>query len=137
MSDVAAAVRAAAAARTPLPYPAVRLVDGAGDHLPRLVVERFGDAFWVRGAPDRAADLPAVLAGLDDPAQVFWRFGHAERGGPAGDDGARVVAEGPLQFHVHLGENRNPGLFLDGREARAWVRAHSADRAVLNLFAYT
>ena len=35
------------------------------------------------------------------------------------------------------GRPANPGLFLDARPARAWIRAHVGGRRVLNLFAFT
>lgn len=134
-ADVEHLVRGAVSARAELDCDAVRLVDGAGDGLPQLAVERFGEAFRVRGHPDRAPWLPGVRAGLDDPAELFWRFGHADEGGP--DDGAREIVEAGLRFGVHLRGHHNPGLFLDGRAARAWVRAHARGRRILNLFAYT
>ncbi len=136
-AEITARVQAAVQARAALGLDAVRLVDGAGDGLPRLVVERFGDAYWVRGGPERAADLPAVRAGLGDPPALFWRFGHSESGGPPDDPGARIIDEHGLRFEVDLGNTRNTGLFLDGRPARAWVRAHSDGAAILNLFSYT
>ena len=46
--------------------------------------------------------------------------------------------EGGLNYRVrarHAGQD--PLLFLDLRNARAWVRQHSAGKSVLNLFAYT
>ncbi|WP_248804973.1 class I SAM-dependent rRNA methyltransferase [Pseudomonas sp. MWU13-2100] len=49
-----------------------------------------------------------------------------------------VGHEGGLNYRVrgrHAGQD--PLLFLDLRNARAWVRQHSAGKSVLNLFAYT
>lgn len=134
-AEVEAAVRAAAARRGHLQQDALRIVDGAGDGLPRLVVERYGEAYRVRGHPDRAAWLPAVRRALDDPARLYWRFGHADEGGP--DDGVIEVVEDGLRYQVRLAGHHNTGLFLDGAPARAWVRAHAEGRRVLNLFAYT
>ena len=48
-----------------------------------------------------------------------------------------TVTEGDMTFQVSLGQARNTGLFLDMRNGRRWVRGHSQDRRVLNLFAYT
>ena len=47
------------------------------------------------------------------------------------------ILEDNLQFHIRLGPSRNTGLFLDMRNGRKWVQAHSKDKRVLNLFAYT
>ncbi|MCB9539000.1 MAG: class I SAM-dependent methyltransferase [Myxococcales bacterium] len=131
------AVRAACARRDGLPYPALRLFDGAADGVPGLVIERFADAIRARGPARLAPEVAAIRAGLPDDAPFFWRFTHAHAGGPPGDDGARVAREHDLRFAVQLQGARNTGLFLDARPARAWVRAHAADRRVLNLFAYT
>jgi 23S rRNA (cytosine1962-C5)-methyltransferase len=117
---------------------ALRLFDSAGEGIVRLVVERFGDAVRVTGGPDEAVHLSAVRAVVGD-APLFWRFGGdpALSGGPVGDDGRREVVEGGLRFGVELLPNRNTGLFLDARPARAWVRANADGRRVLNLFAHT
>jgi 23S rRNA (cytosine1962-C5)-methyltransferase len=48
-----------------------------------------------------------------------------------------LVRELGLRFAVELWQPRNPGLFLDARPARAWIRGHSEGRRVLNLFAFT
>lgn len=49
----------------------------------------------------------------------------------------RTVREGGLSFAVNLSDYLDTGLFLDHRPLRAQVRALSAGRRVLNLFAYT
>ncbi len=135
---IAERVRAACAARAGLSEDALRLVDGAADGVPGLVVERYGDALRARGPAPLFATLDAVRAGLaEQQGPLFWRFTHAHEGGPMGDDGARVVSEDGLRFNVMLQGVRNPGLFLDARPARAWVRRHAADRRVLNLFSFT
>jgi len=48
-----------------------------------------------------------------------------------------VIEEGPIKFRVELRHPRNPGLFLDTRELRAWLLSNTAGKNVLNLFAYT
>jgi len=49
----------------------------------------------------------------------------------------RIAAEGGLRFEVNLSDYIDTGLFLDHRITREMVRLESADRHVLNLFAYT
>ncbi len=117
---------------------ALRMFDSAGEGVDRLVVEHLAGVFRATGGPDEAAYLPAVREVVGD-APLFWRFGGdpALSGGPAGDDGRREVVEGGLCFGLELLPNRNTGLFLDARAARAWVRANADGRRVLNLFAYT
>lgn len=47
------------------------------------------------------------------------------------------VTEEGLNYQVRLGQVQNPGLFLDMRLGRRWLRECSAGAKVLNLFAYT
>jgi len=47
------------------------------------------------------------------------------------------VQENKLIFQMELGKSRNTGLFLDMKNGREWVQKNSADKHVLNLFAYT
>ena len=49
----------------------------------------------------------------------------------------RDAKEGDLSFRVNLSDYLDTGLFLDSRKKRALIRAESADKKVLNLFAYT
>lgn len=51
--------------------------------------------------------------------------------------GSCEILEGGLRFGVDFLYGTNTGLFLDARPLRAWVRNHSKDRRVLNLFSYT
>ncbi len=126
------AIDAALERRAGLPLEALRLIDGRGDELPRFTLERYGDAVRASGGPEQAPLLPLLRARFET---LFWRFGHGEQGGPP--EAERVVHEAGLRFDVRLRGHRNTGIFLDGRPARAWVRAHSEGRRVLNLFAYT
>ena len=45
--------------------------------------------------------------------------------------------EGGAKFEIRPANGLSVGLYLDARDARAWVRAHAHGRTVLNLFAYT
>jgi 23S rRNA (cytosine1962-C5)-methyltransferase len=130
-------IRAAVERRRPLLHQTfpMRLFDGAGDGLPRLVIERWGDAYRASGGPEKAALLSPIHDALGEPAEFFHRFSHAHVGGP--DNGKRTVEENGLRFEVELLPHRNTGLFLEARDARTWVRQNSAQRRVLNLFAYT
>lgn len=48
-----------------------------------------------------------------------------------------ILEENGLKFNARLGRSQNHGLFLDMAEGRDWVRSHSQNKSVLNLFAYT
>ncbi len=48
-----------------------------------------------------------------------------------------VAEENQVKYELRSDTGLSPGLFLDQRENRYWVRTHSQDRSVLNLFSYT
>lgn len=58
-----------------------------------------------------------------------------ERAG--GATGLAFVEEAGLRYELNMTEYLDTGLFLDHRDVRAYVRAQSANKHVLNLFAYT
>lgn len=84
-----------------------------------------------------------IKAGLDlADEQIFVKAREIQRGNAQYDrlDQAgtiKIVAEQGLRFEVNLSDYLDTGLFLDHRNTRALVRDLSADRRVLNLFAYT
>jgi 23S rRNA (cytosine1962-C5)-methyltransferase len=118
---------------------AYRLVNGGGDGLPGLVVDRFADVLVVH--VEREALVPPPLPGFRS-AYVKLR---PTSGKPValpepawGEPVDRlVVLEHGLQYLVRPGVGLSTGLFLDMREVRAWVLQHADGRQVLNLFAYT
>ena len=63
------------------------------------------------------------------------RLGQYQKLGTAKNE--LIVEENGLQFIVNLGDYLDTGLFLDHRLTRQQVREESANRKVLNLFAYT
>lgn len=48
-----------------------------------------------------------------------------------------VALENNLSYKINLGINQNYGIFLDMKNGRQWVQAHSQNKRVLNLFSYT
>ena len=48
-----------------------------------------------------------------------------------------IISENGLSYHIALGKAQNSGLFLDMSNGRTWVYQNSANKNVLNLFAYT
>ena len=48
-----------------------------------------------------------------------------------------TALEHGLKYHISLGKAQNSGLFLDMRNGREWVKTHSENKRVLNLFSYT
>ncbi len=116
---------------------AVRLFDRVGDGIPRLVIEKYGTAVRICGGPEHAELLEPIREALGNPPELFWRFGHANIGGPEGDTGRREISENGLRFELRLLPDLHTGMFLEARPLRTWVKEHSEGRRVLNLFAYT
>jgi len=122
----------------------VRVVAGAGDDLPGLVIDRYG-RFVVASDYDPAgpgaALLPIIEAALPDCAVVVrarsgkggLQFHFGERPAPE----SLIAVEDGLKFEIRTDPRHDFGLFLDGKAARARVVAVADGARVLNLFAYT
>lgn len=129
---------------------AYRVINGEGDYLPGIVLDRYG----------RYGVLKSYAPGLQSVAeQVAKEAGRAlnlrgvaqRREHPLGDDAtARLealwgelppphltVSESGLRFEVDLHHGQKSGAFLDQRENRTLVRSVASGARVLNLFAYT
>jgi 23S rRNA (cytosine1962-C5)-methyltransferase len=128
---------------------AYRLVNGAGDGLPGLVVDRYGELAVLKVYA--AAWLPHLQHVVDALARLPWltsvyrRFGVKRVDGRDGGEalygpppGERVVvSEDGVQLLVRPLVGQKTGLFLDQREHRMLVRRWAAGREVANLFSYT
>ena len=145
---VEAAAHRAAAIRLATPglagADAMRLVHGAGDGLPGLVIDRYGPVAAVRYDGEAAAAfwrphietlLAAVRAAGHPIASLYERGRGIVAGGPLPDE--LGVSEGAARFEVDLAAGHKTGLFLDQRPHRLRVGALSRDAEVLNLFGYT
>jgi len=146
--DEALAIRAAL-----LPgVTALRVVNGEGDRVPGIVVDRYGDVLVCQLLTAGAAALaPTLFDALRDrlaPATIYERSEGAVRReeGLADSTGVRAGAEPPVPFAidedgmtflVDVVGGQKTGFFLDQREARRRVRTLARDRRVLNTFAYT
>ncbi|AUX46282.1 uncharacterized protein SOCE26_077870 [Sorangium cellulosum] len=139
---------------------AFRLVHGAGDGLPfvsvdlygeHLVVSLFGAGEGEPGAPPRDVVLDAAhrlgakgvyvkvrpkhASVIVDARREEFSPRHAVRGESAPEE--FTVLEHGLPFKVRLGDGLSTGIFLDQRENRRRVRELAGGARVLNLFAYT
>lgn len=135
---------------------AYRLVNGEGDALPGLTVDRYGDHLMIQlytGAwQPHLPLLSEALERLLKPAGIYWKprpqktralSAHGEgkkysrllMGRRA--QGATTVTENDLAFQVHLEEGLHTGLFLDQRENRRDLMKRVGGKKFLNLFAYT
>lgn len=135
---------------------AYRLVNGEGDGLPGLTVDRYGDYLMVQlysAAWD--AHLPALTKALQQvyqPQGIYRKLRPQEtrqlEAKSKSKTYSRVIAgaeapvpltvrENGLDYLVDLREGLNTGLFPDQRRNRRELMARAAGKRVLNLFAFT
>jgi 23S rRNA (cytosine1962-C5)-methyltransferase len=135
---------------------AYRLVNGEGDGLPGLTVDRYGDYLMVQiYCTGWRAHLKLIIRVLQDllaPAGIYEktrpqktreleavsdskRYGRLLAGTPASD--LLEVRENGLTFLISLENGLNTGLFLDQRRNRRDLMTRAEGKRVLNLFAYT
>jgi 23S rRNA (cytosine1962-C5)-methyltransferase len=135
---------------------AFRLVNGEGDGLPGLTVDRYGNYLMVQiycnGWRTHLKLITGVLQELLAPSGIYEkarpqktreleavsdskRYGRLLAGTPAPAN--LEVLENGLNFLVSLENGLNTGLFLDQRRNRRDLMTRSSGKRVLNLFAYT
>jgi len=135
---------------------AYRLVNGEGDGMPGLTVDRYGDYLMVQpycsGWQVHLKLVTQVLQELLAPTGIYEKsrpqktreleavsdskqYGRLLTGTPAPN--LLEVQENGLTFLVSLEKGLNTGLFLDQRRNRRDLMARSKGKRVLNLFAYT
>lgn len=135
---------------------AYRLVNGEGDGLPGLTVDRYGDYLLVQlYATGWRPHLKLVTDALQEllaPAGIYEKsrpqrtreleavsetkkYGRLLAGVPAPDP--LEVRENGLNFLVSLERGLNAGLFLDQRNNRRDLMARAKGKRLLNLFSYT
>jgi 23S rRNA (cytosine1962-C5)-methyltransferase len=135
---------------------AFRLVNGEGDGLAGLTVDRYGDFLLVQlfsaGWRPHLQTLVAALKELCTPQGIYEKtrpqqtrnleatsdtknYGRLLAGLPAPEP--LEVRENGLNFLVSLAQGLNTGLFLDQRANRLDLMSRAAGKRVLNLFAYT
>ncbi len=133
---------------------AFRLINGAGDELPGVVVDRYGDysvlAVSSDEAAERAQEIAEALLSRGSRGVYFKLRERADQrridrdknapplpiaGEPAAPE--LLVSEGGLRFPVRLGDGPSTGLFVDQRDNRNLVSRLAGGTRTLNLFAYT
>jgi 23S rRNA (cytosine1962-C5)-methyltransferase len=159
--DQDARLAAAVARRAPLAADpqttTYRLIHRAADGFPDLAVDRYADVLvahlYHRGRRvTPPTPLLKELAGLVGAHSVYLKYrpDQANRLGAAEVEalapraplfGKPVdeveVVENGARYIIRPGDGLSTGLFLDMREARAWLRGHVHGLTVLNCFAYT
>lgn len=131
-----------------------RLFHGSQEGAPGLTVDRYGPQLLVQSfhQPLAASDLHNIIDSVETHLgqPLLPVYNDRSKGNSRidrdpslfqADDAAledMVGREWGLNYRVrgrHAGQD--PLLFLDLRNARGWIKANSAGKSVLNLFAYT
>jgi len=131
---------------------AMRLVNGEGDRLPGVIVDRYADflvcQFLTAGADALKAWVVAALVELIVPRGVYERSEGSVRtseglerscGVLAGEEppAELVIVEGGRRYVVDVRHGQKTGFFLDQRPNRDLTATLAAGRRVMNLFAYS
>ncbi|MDP2605126.1 MAG: class I SAM-dependent rRNA methyltransferase [Deltaproteobacteria bacterium] len=131
---------------------AFRLINGEGDFLPGLIVDRYGDflvcQFFTAGLELFKDEIVAALSALESVHGIFekseGRVRDEEGLEPFGGvvSGAEPPETIPIQengykFLVDVRRGQKTGFFLDQRDNRAFLSTIARGRAVLNCFAYS
>ena len=131
---------------------AYRLINGEGDFLPGLIVDRYDDflvcQFFTAGMEMFKADIIDALNDLVDVKGISERSEGKVRaeegleaavGGLAGETPPETVSivENRKKFLVDVKGGQKTGFFLDQRDNRAFLLTLARDRRILNCFSYT
>jgi 23S rRNA (cytosine1962-C5)-methyltransferase len=135
---------------------AFRLVNGEGDNLPGLTVDRYGDhllmQIYCSGWQNHLQQIARVLEDILHPVGIYAKsrpqktreleaMGSTKKYGRliSGEPGPHPmqVRENGLNFLVNLELGLNTGLFLDQRRNRRDLMDRAPGKRLLNLFAHT
>lgn len=123
---------------------ALRLVNGAGDHLDGLLIDRYHKHIHIQMLHDDwNKHIEEIYQHLTSVMPVDYLIVKTRRGLQmqgttlVGNTPETIVTEHGLQFKVNLDEGLNCGLFLDMRQNRLIVARSCKAQRVLNCFAYT
>lgn len=129
---------------------AYRLVNGAGDEMPNIVVDRFGDVLLIQSQTAPHPQLIQTLVALFPKAHIYHKITtrhvrclDKETASPTLLHGAAItghfpILENGMTFLVSMEAGYSMGVFLDQRDNRKSIRDMPlAGKTVLNTFAYT
>jgi 23S rRNA (cytosine1962-C5)-methyltransferase len=130
--------------------PFYRLVHAEGDHLPGLVIDRFGDTLTVQigtaGMEKQRANILGALDKLLSPATVILRGDTPSRALEGLDSyvetvkgkGHRIaVEENGARYIADLTEGQKTGWYYDQRDNRAFISQFAKGKSVLDAYSYT
>lgn len=130
---------------------AYRIVNGEGDGIPGLVVDKYDEVVVLQistlGMEKLKPWIVELITKKLNPKSIYEKSNLPSRreeglsdfqGLLAGKDISEVLfKENGLSFKASLPKSQKTGFFLDQREMRQWVRELAKGRRVLNAFSYT
>lgn len=131
---------------------AYRIVNGEGDFLPGLIVDRYEEflvcQFFTAGIESFKQDIVSALAELTQAKGIFERSEGRVRREEGLSDSVGVLAgaappelitilENGHKFLVDLRAGQKTGFFLDQRDNRGYLAKLARAKSVLNCFSYT
>jgi 23S rRNA (cytosine1962-C5)-methyltransferase len=119
-----------------------RVFHGYSEGAQGLVIDAYGPAAVIRHGEDETNLVPAIGENLCrnygfSTAVATTRRAPAQLVHGAPYETTTWVTEDGLRFGIELAQARNPGLYLDARPVRRWLRENSSGRRILNLFSFT
>ncbi len=129
-----------------------RLINGEGDGIPGLVVDRYGAALALQTySSGLEAHLGPIVEALRESVKGvkwIWRRNQVRRSGAGGGGGATLLLgkdlpptipflENGMKFEADLKSGQKTGFFLDQRDNRDMIRTLSRGRRLANICGYT
>jgi 23S rRNA (cytosine1962-C5)-methyltransferase len=123
---------------------AMRLVNGAGDDLDGLLIDRYNQHFHIQVLKghwhQQRDEICRLLTSIMPVEYLIVKSRHGPETGQeilVGNDPVTIVEEHGIKFEVNLDDGLNCGLFLDMRHNRRMAGRSCKDKKVLNCFAHT
>lgn len=147
MQNFLEAVATAADRRVAITTPAVRLVDGVGDALPGLTIDRFGSTLVAKAHLRHQADLVSKNASFLCEAlraRALYLDAHEAQAAGSGltlltGDASEesIIEEWGIRSIIAPCRHRNVGYFTDAAGLRSWLETRALSGRVVNLFCFT
>ncbi len=130
---------------------AYRLINGEGDYLPGLIVDKYDHNLVVQfstlGMEKISSHILETLIHICKPKSIYEKSTSPSRKEEGLKESQRLlygaelealkIRENGLQFYVDIKEGQKTGFFLDQSAMRLWIRELSQGKRVLNTFCYT
>ena len=131
---------------------AYRIINGEGDYLPGLIVDRYGETLVIQCSTAGMDRLKGILTNLlikeFHPQSIYERSDAALRReeGLAESSGLLYGKEAPefieieeygCRFRANVKKGQKTGFYLDQRENSFFLRGVSEDKKILDCFCYT